>query len=138
MCFQFVSSSSPTVGRESWLPDGATSEWRSTVKCVGSSSVYPIYTSRMFELVENRLYTYADDSTLLEVVRTPADRPAVAVSLNNDLAWINECCNHCCMILNLNKTKALMISKCRTANPPHGELVLSVVSIRDISQPRHP
>ena len=35
----------------------------------------------MFELVENRLFAYADDSTLLAVVRKPADRPAVASSL---------------------------------------------------------
>ena len=35
-----------------------------------------LYTSEMFELVENRLYAYADDSTLLTVVRKLADRPA--------------------------------------------------------------
>ena len=35
----------------------------------------------MFELVENRLFAYADDSTLLTVVRKPADRPAVVASL---------------------------------------------------------
>ena len=45
-----------------------------------------MYTSEMFKLVENRLFAYADDSTLLAVVRKPADRPAVAASLNWDLA----------------------------------------------------
>ena len=35
------------------------------------------------------------------------------------------------MIQNHNKTKALVVSKYRTANPPHGDLVLSVVSIHD-------
>ena len=45
--------------------------------------------------MENRLYDYADDSTLLAVVRKPADRPAVAASLNRDLARIQEWCNHC-------------------------------------------
>ena len=33
------------------------------------------------------------------------------------------------MILNPNKTKALMVSRSRTVNPPHGDLVLSGVSI---------
>ena len=33
------------------------------------------------------------------------------------------------MILNPNKTKALVVSRSRTVNPPHGDLVLSVVSI---------
>ena len=83
----------------------------------------------MFELVENRLYAYADDSTLLAVVRMPADRPAVAASLNMDLAWIQESYNQWCIILNLNQTKALVINRSRTVNPPHGDLVLSVVSI---------
>ena len=64
-----------------------------------------LYTSKMFELVENRLYAYADDFTLLAVVRKPADRPDVAASLNRDLARIQEWCNHRCMILNDNKTK---------------------------------
>ena len=59
----------------------------------------------MFELVENRLYAYADDFTLVAGVRKPADRPAVAASLNRDLAMILEWCNHWCMILNPNKTK---------------------------------
>ena len=35
----------------------------------------------MFELVENRLFAYADYSTLLPVVRKPAERPSVAASL---------------------------------------------------------
>ena len=43
--------------------------------------LFILYTSEMFELVENRLYVYADDSTLLAVVCKPADRPAVADSL---------------------------------------------------------
>ena len=83
----------------------------------------------MFELVENRLYAYADDSTLLAVVRKPADRPAFATSLNRDLARIQELSNHWRMILNPNKTKALVVSRYRTVNPPYSDLVLSWVSI---------
>ena len=52
--------------------------------------LFILYTSEMFELVENRLYADADDSTLLEVVRKPVDRPTVAASLNRDLARIQE------------------------------------------------
>ena len=50
--------------------------------------LFILYTSEMFELVENRLYAYADDSTSLTIVLKLADRPAVAASLNRDLAWI--------------------------------------------------
>ena len=45
-----------------------------------------LYTSEMFEQVENRLFAYAEDSTLLTVVHKPADRPAVRASLNR--TWL--------------------------------------------------
>ena len=63
----------------------------------------------MFGLVENRLFADADDSTLLAVVCKPADTPAVATSLNRNLAMIQEWCNHWCMIQNPNKTKTLVV-----------------------------
>ena len=85
--------------------------------------------SEIFELVENRLYAYAADSSLPAVVHKPADRPAVADSLNMDLARIQEWCNHWCVILNHSKTKDLVASRFRTVNHPHGDLVLSGVSI---------
>ena len=91
--------------------------------------LFILYTSEMFKQVENRLFADADDSTLLAVVRKPADRPAVAASLNMDLAKIQEWWNHWCMILNPNKTKAFVVSRSRTVNPSYGDLVLSVVSV---------
>ena len=83
----------------------------------------------MFELLVTRLYDYADDSTILAVIRKPAEGPAVAASLNRDLARIQEWCNHWFMKLNPNKTMALVVSISRTVNPPNGDLVLSGVSI---------
>ena len=86
-----------------------------------------IYTSEVFELVENILYAYADDSTLLGVVCKPADKHTVAASLNSDLGKILEWCNRWWMILN---RKAFMVSRLRTVNWGfHGDLVLSGVSI---------
>ena len=67
--------------------------------------------------------------TLEAVVRKPAKRQAVAASFNRNLDRIQEWCNHWCMILNPNKTKALVVSKSITVNPPHGDLGLSEVSI---------
>ena len=79
--------------------DGAASEWIPIISGVPQvSALGPLLsilcTSEMFELVENRLFPYADDSTLLAVVRKPADRRAVAVFLNRDLAGIQEWYNH--------------------------------------------
>ena len=74
---------------------GATSEWIPIVSGVPQGSVlcspqFILCTSEMFELFENRLFAYAVDSTLLAVVREPADRPAVATSLNRDLTRIRS------------------------------------------------
>ena len=67
--------------------NGSTGERIPIVSGVPQGSVlgplmFMLYTREIFELVENRLCAYADDSTLLAVVRKPADIPAVAASLN--------------------------------------------------------
>ena len=53
----------------------------------------------------------------------------MTLSQGMSLAIIQEWCNRLCMILNPNKTKALVVSRSRTVNPPHSDLVLSGVSI---------
>ena len=108
--------------------DAATSAWIPIVSDVPQGSVlglllFILYTSEMFELVENRLYAYDANFTLLAVVPNRADRPAVAASLNRDLTKIQEWCNHWCMMRNPNKTKALVVGRSWTVNHPHGDLV---------------
>ena len=93
MCCPFVQSSSLTVGRV--VVDVAASEWVPIISGVPQGSVlgpllFNLYTSEMFQLIENILFAYANDSTLLAVVRRPADRPAVAASLNRDVVRIQE------------------------------------------------
>ena len=109
--------------RKRVMVDGAICEWIPIVSGVPLGSVlgpllFILNTSEMFDLVENGLHAYAVDSTLLAVVRKPADKPAVAASLNKDLARIQEWCNHWCMLLNPNETNALVVSRPRTVNPP--------------------
>ena len=65
---------------------GAASEWIPIISGGPHGSVlgpvlFILYTSEMFEVVVNKVFAYADDSTLLAVVHNPADRPAVAASL---------------------------------------------------------
>ena len=93
VCRPFAQSSSLTVGRESWLM--VLRVLIPIISGVPQGSVFCplqfiLYTDEMFELAENKLFAYADDSTLLAVVRKPADRPAVAASVNRDLARIQE------------------------------------------------
>ena len=59
--------------RQRVVVDGAASEWIPIISGVPQRSVlgpllFILYTSEMVELVENRLFAYADDSTLLAVV----------------------------------------------------------------------
>ena len=86
ICREFLS-----IRRQRVVVDGTTSEWIPIVSGVPQESVldpllFILYTSEVFELVENRLYAYADDSTLLAVVRKPADRLAVAASITG--TWL--------------------------------------------------
>ena len=55
------------------MVDGAASECISIIYSVPQGSVlgpllFVLYTSEMFELVENKLFAYADDSTLLAII----------------------------------------------------------------------
>ena len=43
------------------------------------------YTAEHFSIVENKLYGYADESTLVAVVPSPGERLAVSESINRDL-----------------------------------------------------
>ena len=130
ICTEFLSDR-----RQGVVDDGAASEWIPIISGVPQGSVLGpllcvLYTSEMFELVDKRLFAYADDSTLLTVVRKLADRSSVAASLHRDLARIQEWCNLWYMIMNHNKAKVFVLSSSRTVSPPHGDLVLSCVSIR--------
>ena len=50
-----------------------------------------LYAYEMFELVENRLFTYADDSTLFsDVVSQPTDLLDLATSVIRDMVHIHE------------------------------------------------
>ena len=107
--------------RQRVVVDGGASEWISIISGVPLGSVlgpllFILYISEMFELVENRLVAYTDESTLLAVVHKSADRPAVVSSFNGEATT--------------NKTTALVVSRSRTVSPPQGDLVLSMVSIR--------
>ena len=88
MCAEYHSD------RRQWVVvDLAESEWIPIIsgepqRIVFAPLLFILYTIEIFELVENRLFAYSDDSTLLAVVRKPADRPAVAASIKSDLARV--------------------------------------------------
>ena len=76
-----------------------------------------IYTAELFSIVENRLYGYADDSTLVAVVTSPGERVAVSVSMNRDLNRVSVWCNLWGIKLNASKTKTMIVFRSRTVHP---------------------
>ena len=68
ICREFL-----TDHRQRVVVDGASCEWILIVSGMPQGSVlgpilFILYTSEMFDLVENRFLAYADDSTLLSFV----------------------------------------------------------------------
>ena len=67
--------------------DGSCSKLVNVVSGVPQGSVLGpqlslLYISELFSIVDNRLYSYSDDSTLVDVVRSPAERVVVTESMN--------------------------------------------------------
>ena len=76
-----------------------------------------LYMPELFSILENKLISYADDSTLLAVVPFPGVRVAVAEFLIRDLSRVSECCDIWEMKFNASKTKTLIVSRSRTMHP---------------------
>ena len=52
-----------------------------------------LYTSELFSILENKLISYDDDSTLMAFVPSPGVRVTVAKSLIRDLDRVSEWCD---------------------------------------------
>ena len=74
--------------------------------------------------MENKLISYADDSTLMAVVTSLGDRVAVAESLIRDLGRVSEWCDLLGMKLNASKTKTMIVSRSRTMHPQSPPLTI--------------
>ena len=75
ICTEFLSDR-----RQREVVDGDACDWIPIISGMPQGSVlgrlpFILYTSKMFELVENGIFDYADNSTILAIVRKPADRP---------------------------------------------------------------
>ena len=102
--------------------DGCRCKLVNVVSGVPQGSVFGpqlflLYTAELFSIVENKLYGYADDSTLVAVVRSPGERVVVSESMNRDLNSVSVWCNLWGMKLNASKTKTMIVSRSRTVHP---------------------
>ena len=90
---QFLSNRSQYV-----VVDGCRSKLVNVMSGVPQGSVlgpplFLLYTAELFSIVENKLYGYADDSTLVAVAPSPGERVAVSESMNRDLNRVSVWCN---------------------------------------------
>ena len=79
--------------------------------------LFLLYNAELFSIVENKLYGYADDSTLVAVVPSRGERVAVSESMNHDLNRVSVWCNLWGMKLKASKTKTMIVSRSRTVHP---------------------
>ena len=86
-------------------------------------SLFLLYTSEFFSILENKLIGFADDSTLMAVVSSPGVRVAVAESLIRDLGRVSEWCDLWGMKLNASKTKTMIVSRSHTMHPQSPPLI---------------
>ena len=78
------------------MVDGCRSKLVNVVSGVPQGSVlgpllFLLYTAELFSVVENKLFCYAEDSTLVAVVPSPGESLAVSESMNRDLNWVIVC-----------------------------------------------
>ena len=121
---QFLSNQSQYV-----VVDGCRSKLVNVVSGVAQGSVlgpqlFLLYTAELFSIVENKLYGYTDDSTLVAVVPSPGERVAVSESMNRDRNRVSVWCNLWGMKLNASKTKTMIVSRSRTVHPQLTPLTL--------------
>ena len=81
--------------------------------------LFLLYTSELVFILENKLISFADESTLIAVVPSPGTRVTVAESLIRDLGRVKEWCDHWGTKLNASKSKTMIVSRSRTLYPQH-------------------
>ena len=86
--------------------------------------LFLLYTAELFSIVENKLYGYADDSTLVAVAPSPGERVAGSESMNRDLNRVSVWCSLWGMKLNASKTKTMIVSWSLTVHPQLTPLTL--------------
>ena len=90
---EFLSNRSQQV-----MVDGCQSKLVNILSGVPQGNVlgpllFLLYTSELFSILENKVISYADDSTLMAVVPSPGIRVAVAEFLICDLGRVSEWCD---------------------------------------------
>ena len=118
--------------------DGCYSKLVNVVSGVAQGSVFGpqlflLYTAELFSVVENRLYGYADDSTLVALLPSPGEKVAVSDSLHRVLNRVSVWCDLWGMKLNASKTKTMIVSRSCTVHPQLTPLTLDGTVLKEFA-----
>ena len=118
------------------MVDGCRNKLVDVVSGVPQGSVlglllFLLYTSELFSFLENKLFGYADDSSLMAVGPSPGVRVTVAESLIHDLGRVSEWCDLWGKKLNESKTKTLIVSRSRTMHPQLPQLIIGRTVLKE-------
>ena len=102
--------------------DGCLSKLVDVVSGVRQGNVFDkllilLYTSKLFSILENKLISYGDDSTVMAVVPSPVVRVTVAETFIRELGRVSEWCERWGMKLNASKTKTMIVSRMHPQSP---------------------
>ena len=84
-------------------------------------------------MLENKIYGYADDSTLVAVVPSPGMRVAVTESMKRDLNRVGVRCDRWGMKLNASKSKTTIVSMSHTVHPQPTPLTLDRTVMKEFA-----
>ena len=90
-----------------------------------------MYTLELFSIVENKLISYADDSTFMAVAPSPGVGVAVAEFLIRDLDRVSEWCDLWGMKLNVSVTKTMIVSRSHTMHPQSPPLTIGGTVLKE-------
>ena len=81
--------------------------------------LFILFTADMWNNVENKIVSYADDATLYSEISTSSDCVKDANFLNRDLLILQTWCSTWEMKLHPSKTRSIIVSRSRKALPQH-------------------
>ena len=93
--------------------------------------LFLMYTSELFSILENKLISYADDSTLMAVVPSPGVRVTVAEFLIRDLGSVSEWYDLSEIKLNASKIKTMIVARSLTMHPQSPQLTISGTVLKE-------
>ena len=93
--------------------------------------MFLLYTSELFSILENKLISYVDDSTLMAMAPSPGVRVTVAVSLIRDLGQVSEWSGLWGMRLDAGKTKTMIVSRSHSMHRHSPPLIIGGTVLKE-------